>query len=277
VNVTASPLRDENGKTRAAVAVVRDISARKAAQNALENAKGLLEQRVEERTSELVSANELLRTEIARRKGLEGEILEVSEREQRKIGQELHDSVCQHLTAIAYMARSMSMRLKNHRTIDPQDIDKIAELINEGVTEARTIARGLHPVEMNPNGFTAALQTLLQQRSSLPYRLEIDEQISLPDPSVALHLYRIASEAIMNANKHARARDLTVRMRQKRKEIELSIRDNGVGVDQNNKGRGGMGFHVMDYRARSIGARLEISSVKPHGTRVTCYLPSEQK
>lgn len=273
VNVSASPVRDAQGNTCAAVAVIRDISERKQAQNALENANALLEKRVQERTCELMVAIEELQTEISRRKGLEGEILEISEREQRHIGQELHDSVCQHLTAIAFMTRSVAMRLRNHRVVDVEDLEKIAELINEGVTEARTIARGLHPVEMNPNGFAAALQSLLQRRSQLPYRLDIDEELSIADATVALHLYRIASEAVINANKHARASELVVRMRSFPRRIELSVTDDGVGLGQKSGERTGMGFHIMDYRASSIGARLEIASVKPHGTRVACYLP----
>ena len=152
-------------------------------------------------------------------------------------------------------------------------MEKIANLINEGVTETRTIARGLHPVEMNPDGLVAALQSLLHRRSQLPYRLEIDEEVSIADASVALHLYRIASEAVINANKHASASELVIRMRRSRQHIELSVTDNGVGLSQKESKGIGMGFHIMDYRARSIGARLEITSVKPHGTRVACYLP----
>ena len=275
VNVSASPIRDAHGKTRAAVSVIRDISERKQAQNALENAKALLEKRVQERTRELLAVIEELEDEISRRKRLEGEILEISDREQRHIGQELHDSVCQHLTAIAFMARSVAMRLRNHRVIEVEDLEKIAELINEGVTQARTIARGLHPVEMNPDGFAVALQSLLHRRSQLPYRLDMDEELSVPDPTIALHLYRIASEAVINANKHARARELVLRMRSSPKQIELSVADDGVGLGKNSGNGTGMGFHIMDYRARSIGARLEITPVKPHGTRVACYLPRQ--
>jgi PAS domain S-box-containing protein len=273
VNVTASPVRDANGKTQAAVGVIRDITQRKEAQLALENAKQSLEKRVQVRTRELMAANQQLVKEIDRRKSLEGEILEVSEREQRHIGQELHDSLCQHLTAIAFMARSTALKLRQERKVEGSDLEKIAELINEGVTEARTIARGLHPVEMNPDGFTAAMETLLHRRSQIPYRLEIDEKASIPDATVALHLFRIASEAVINANKHARAHELVVRMRASEKQIELTVTDDGIGLKKKDESGTGMGFHVMDYRARSIGARLEITSLKPHGTRVACYLP----
>jgi PAS domain S-box-containing protein len=245
VSVSASPLRDVEGKTQSAVSVVLDIGDQKKAQAILED----------------------------RARGLEGEILAISDREQRRLGQELHDSLCQHLTAIAFMARSVALRLKKHRVIEVEHIDKIAELINDGVTEARTIARGLHPVEMEPPGLVTALAALVKQRHwPVPCRLEADEEISVPDSTVALHLYRIAREAVINANKYARAREIIVRMRRSGKGIELSVIDDGVGIPPDSPGGSGMGFHIMEYRARSIGARLEIKQVKPHGTRVSCYV-----
>jgi PAS domain S-box-containing protein len=245
VSVSASPLRDADGKTQSAVSVVLDISDQKKAQAILED----------------------------RARGLEGEILAISDREQRRLGQDLHDSLCQHLTAIAFMARSVAMRLKNHRVIEVEHIEKIAELINDGVTEARTIARGLHPVEMEPPGLVTALAALVKQPHwPVPCRLEADEEISVQDSTVALHLYRIAREAVINANKYARAREIIVRMRRSSKGIELSVIDDGVGIPANSPLGSGMGFHIMQYRARSMGGRLEIKSMKSHGTRVTCYV-----
>ena len=245
VSVSASPLRDVEGKTQSAVSVVLDIGDQKKAQAILED----------------------------RARGLEGEILTISDREQRRLGQELHDSLCQHLTAIAFMARSVALRLKKHRVIEVEHIDKIAELINDGVTEARTIARGLHPVEMEPPGLVTALAALVKQRHwPVRCRLEADEEISVPDSTAALHLYRIAREAVINANKHAGAREIIVRMRRSGKGIELSVIDDGVGIPPNSPAGSGMGFHIMEYRARSIGARLEIKQVKPHGTRLSCYV-----
>ena len=245
VSVSASPLRDAEGKTQSAVSVIIDIGDRKKAQAILED----------------------------RARGLEGEILAISDREQRRLGQELHDSLCQHLTAIAFMARSVALRLEKHRVIEVEDIQKIAELINDGVTEARTIARGLHPVEMEPPGLVTALAALVKQPHwPVRCRLEADEEISVQDSTVALHLYRIAREAIINANKYARAREIVVRMRRSTKGIELSVTDDGVGIPANSSAGSGMGFHIMQYRARSVGARLEIKAITPHGTRVTCYV-----
>lgn len=271
--VSMSAMRDAKGKVESAAAVILDIDERKKARAALENAASLLEKRVQERTAELTAANRELQTEIAMRKKLEGEILGISDREQRRLGQDLHDSLCQHLTAVAFMARSVALRLKNHRVLEVKDIEKIAELINEGVTEARTIARGLHPVEMDPAGLATALHSLLNRQSKLPYRLDMDDEISISDPTVALHLYRIAREAVVNANKHARAREIIVRLHSVPKGIELNVTDDGIGIPPNSGQGSGMGFHIMEYRARSIGARLEIKRIKPHGTRVACYLP----
>ena len=245
VSVSASPLRDTEGKTQSAVSVVLDITDQKKAQAILED----------------------------RARGLEGEILAISDREQRRLGQDLHDSLCQHLTAIAFMARSVALRLKNHRVIEVEHLEKIAELINDGVTEARTIARGLHPVEMEPPGLVTALAKLVKQPHwPVPCRLEADEEISVQDSTAALHLYRIAREAVINANKHARAREIMVRMRRSGRGIELSVVDDGVGISANSLAGSGMGFHIMEYRARSIGARLEIKKEKPHGTCLTCYV-----
>src|SRR4029077_2593432 len=116
-----------------------DITARKNAEAALQRSKDLLEQLVEHRTKALRMANVELKDEIKRRKGLEGQILEISDREQQRLGQELHDGICQHLTAVAFMARSVATRLKNHRVIQVGDIEKIAELVNAAAADTRNL------------------------------------------------------------------------------------------------------------------------------------------
>ncbi len=272
-NVSAAPMRDATGKTRSAIAVIVDISERKRAQAAVDDAKSVLEKRVIERTTELTAVIGELESQIALRRRLEGEILSISDREQRRLGQDLHDSLCQHLTAVAFMTQAVARRLKDHRVVEVSDIEKIADLINNGVTEARTIARGLHPVEMDPAGLESALRGLLRHQSRLPYRLDIDQDIEISDPNVSLHLFRIAREAVVNANKHAKGREIVVRLRNLPRFIELSVTDDGIGPPRKFVEGPGMGFHIMEYRARSIGALLEVVAAKPRGTRVACYLP----
>jgi PAS domain S-box-containing protein len=275
VKVSASPLRDSNGKMQGTVAVIRDIGERKEAQAELERAKQFLEERVRDRTSELVAANEELRNEISRRKGLEGEILEISDREQQQLGRELHDGICQHLTAVAFMAHSVAARLKNHRVIEIEDIEKIGQLIQEGANDARDIARSLHSLDVDSVEFMPALRDLVSRKIwRTPCRLEVEASLDVSDHA-ASQLFRIVREAIINANKHARARVITVKVAESRDETVVSISDDGVGIRGNRRKKGGMGFHIMNYRAQSIGARLEIRAIRPHGTRVSCYLQGE--
>ena len=141
-------------------------------------------------------ANKELEGEIARRKGLEGEILEISDREQQRLGQELHDGLCQHLTAVAFMARSVALRLKNHRVIDAGDIEKIAQLVNDAATDTRDLSRALHRVDVDSAGFITALEDLVDREIwKIPCRLEVRPSFHIEDDRAAAQLYRIACEA----------------------------------------------------------------------------------
>jgi PAS domain S-box-containing protein len=250
------------------------IIERKQAEVALEKSKNLLEQRVRERTRELRGANDELEAEIARRKGLEGEILEISDREQQRLGQELHDGLCQHLTAVAFMARSVALRLKNHRVIEVGDIEKIAQLVNDAATDTRDLSRALHRADVDAVGLVDALRDLVDREIwRIPCRLEVKPSFHIEDDAAAAQLYRIAREAVINANKHARAREIVVALDAWRKGIVLRVTDDGVGFQSEPNSARGLGLPIMNYRARSVGARLEIESQKKGGTRVACYLP----
>src|SRR5439155_5753257 len=130
----------------------------------LANLNETLEHRVRERTAELSAANRQLENEISWRKGVEGQILEISDREQQRLGEELHDGLCQHLTAVGFMARAAALRLKDHRVFQVHDIEKIAELINAAANDARNIARGLHRIDVDSAGFLYALQNLVDRK-----------------------------------------------------------------------------------------------------------------
>jgi len=252
----------------------RNGATRKLDEAALKKSKELLEKRVRERTRELRLANKELENEIKRRKGLEGEILEIADREQQRLGQELHDGICQHLTAVAFMARSVALRLRNHRVIEVSDIEKIAELVNAAAADTRNLSRALHRVDIDAARLEDVLQDLVDREIwRTPCRLEIKAPVHLNDDMAASTLYRIAREAVVNANKHAQAREIIVALERWRNGIVLSVTDNGVGFRNGRNDAHGLGFHIMNYRARSIGGRLEIESPKQGGTRVACYLP----
>ena len=248
---------------------------RKEGEVALRQSKELLEQRVRQRTQELRAANTTMKDEIARRKGLEGEILEISDREQQRLGQELHDGLCQHLTAVAFMARSVALRLKNHRVIDAVDIEKIAQLVNDAATDTRNLSRALHRIDVDSAGFITALQDLVDREIwRIPSRLEVRPSFRIENDVAAGELYRIAREAVINANKHSQAREIVIRLERVGDEMALRVIDDGAGFPSEPKSKRGLGTHIMGYRARLIGARLEIDSPKGGGTRVSCYLPN---
>ena len=274
-HVSVSPVRDATGEIKSAVAVAVDVTARKEAEAGLQKSNELLEQRVRERTRELHMTNKKLQSEIERRKGLEGEILSVSDREQQRLGQELHDGLCQHLTAVAFMTRSIALRLRDHRVVDAADIEKVAGLVNQAAINTRNLSRALHRVDVDAAGLIVALQDLADREIwRTPCRLEVKPSFRIEDDAAAAHLYRIAREAVINANKHAQAWQIVVRLERVRKEMVLRVIDDGIGLPKELKPQQGLGFHIMNYRAQLMGGRVEIDSPQTGGTRVSCYLPA---
>jgi PAS domain S-box-containing protein len=266
--------RDDFGKRAAVLETNTDITALKEAERALQRSKEMLEKLVQQRTRALRIANGELQNEITRRKGLEGQILEISDREQERLGQELHDGLCQQLTAIGFLTRAIALRLRDHRVVQVDDLEKIAQLINSSVMDARNIARDLYKEEIDAAALTDALKALTQRKVwKTPCRLELNTKIDIEDDKVASELYRILREAIINANKHARAREVVLDVRRRRGELIFRVSDNGTGMNSKTKTGHGLGFHIMQYRAQSIGARFELTSTTKRGTQVAIYLP----
>jgi len=275
--ILRSIVRDSDGTPLYTIGALRDVTEEKKAEAVLQKAKELLEHRVRERTHQLLVANKELKGEIERRKGLEGEILAISDREQQRLGQELHDGLCQHLTAVAFMARSVALRLKNHRVIDAADIEKIADLVNEAATDTRNISQALHRADVDSAGLVDALQDLVDREIwRVPCRLEVKPSFHIEDDPAAAQLYRIAREAVINANKHAQAREIVVKLERSPQGMVLRVTDDGVGFPDEPKLKHGLGAHIMNYRAQLAGGRLEIASSRQGGTCVSCYLPHKK-
>jgi PAS domain S-box-containing protein len=266
--------RDGHGRSAFVLETNADITQRKQTEAALQRSKEMLEKLVQQRTKALRVANAELENEISRRKGLEGQILEISDREQERLGQELHDGLCQQLTAIGFLARATALRLKNHRVVQTDDLEKIAKLINASVMDARNIARDLHKEEIDAAGFLPALEHLADRQIwKTSCRLDLRTEVNIEDDNVASQLYRILREALINANKHARATQIVLEVRRLKNHLVFSVTDNGVGFNNKTHTGHGLGFPIMKYRAESIGARLELESPKKRGARVACYLP----
>ena len=217
--------------------------------------------------------------DITERKHLEKTILEISAREQRRIGQDLHDGLGQHLTGIAFMTKVQEQRLIEKNLPEAGDAAKIVGLVNDAIHKTRELARGLLPVVSESRGLMSALQQWageVEDLFKIRCQLECSTPVLIDDDAVATHLYYVAREAVNNAIKHGHARKIAIRLSSERGQGALSICDDGCGIDDTAPGSKGMGLHLMNYRARMVGGSLDIQRVAG-GTMVTCWFPLNPK
>lgn len=207
---------------------------------------------------------------------LQAEIVSASEYEQQRIGQDLHDGLCQQLAAIGCAARALADDLQAHQLAEAQDAEKIESAIQQAVLEARSMARGIFPVHVDHTGLSIALGELAQNTQRLTgTAIEIDNvaDVQIESPEVAMHLYRIAQEAVANAVRHSGASRVVISLLMEKNHLKLTIHDNGRGMDPKEKEEGqGMGLRTMHYRAHAMGAILAIEEVSGGGTSVCCSL-----
>jgi len=216
--------------------------------------------------------------DVTERKRLEREILLVSDREQRRIGVDLHDGLGTHLTGIAMMARGLARNLRASRTVSAEEMEEIARLLGEGIEQARTLAQGLNPFLLEVRGLTIALRELaanLQAQTGIVCSFEEEGDGMALSSEQSMHLYRITQEALTNAARHAHATRIRITLSRKDHRYRLMIRDDGSGFHQTRAedARGpasGMGLNIMRYRAEMIGARFHVASTPGGGTTITC-------
>jgi len=241
--------------------------------------------------SSLRKQRDMIRAQIElleRSQQLEREIIRISEREQQRIGQDLHDGLCQYLAAVSCAATSLKNDLQKHALQPESDsAAEIAELLKQGVNQTRDLSRGLFPVQNDEEGLESALNELAASSTHL---LNIQctfrpvERVSIYDNAAATHLYRITQEALNNATRHGHATKVDITLTEKEGLVTLRISDNGHGLpakNGNNGGSGskrhGMGLKIMDYRARLIGGNLEIMNNPGSGVVVVCAYQQRQK
>lgn len=280
VSETGDVIRDADGKAIRMLGVVQDITEKKQAQMEIEKLNEELERRVLERTAELTKANQQLRAEMQRRKRLEKEILEISEREQTRIGRELHDSLGQQLTGIAIMGKVLQQRLASQLPEEAERAGELSQLISRAIDETRQLSRGLHPVAMDENGLMMALQSLAgttQSISGISCSFQCGSPVPVGDASTAVHLYRIAQEAISNAIRHGNARQISIELTANHNRATLSIANDGRSFPKRLPRKRGMGLQVMGYRAEVIGGILNVQRGPTGGTRVTCDFDAQPR
>ncbi len=272
-------LDDEHGQPRGLAKIARDATEQKQTDEELRYARDQLEQRVLERTADLVAINNELERTMADREQLERELLEISERERRRVGQDLHDIVCQELTATALFLKSTSNKIDNSEAA--KTLSEAALIVNRNVGVARDLARNFQPAELRAGGLIEALRGLCKQTNEHPKihcALKLPKSIRLQDETIALNLFRIAQEAVRNSVSHSGGDEIIICIERERAFIRLVIEDNGKGFRQRKSKRGkGLGVHIMKYRANVLGGTLMIDPRPKGGTKVTCEVPIKTK
>lgn len=209
---------------------------------------------------------------------LEQELSEISNREQRRIGSDLHDGLGQELTGLSLMLRGIETAITREAPQLTPQITRAREVLAQAIESTRALARGLSPVNLERGGLPAALEHLARQCRSM-YGLKCEYRGALKsdapiEETPATHLYRIAQEAIANAAKHANAQTIVVSLASDNNSLSLEVKDDGKGVsDELLQNPTGMGLRLMEYRARIIGGELTVARGENGGTTISCYCP----
>ena len=216
--------------------------------------------------------------EVAERERLEREMLEISEREQRRIGRELHDGLCQHLTGTAMVSHVHARRLNKAEERD--NAQRILQLIEQAIWLARGVAKGLCPIETQSDGLMQAFEEFSATTSELfkvSCRFECDLPVLVETQATAAHLFRIAQEAVSNAIKHGKATDILISLKHVESGLQLLVSDNGRGFldSTSTPQNAGMGLRTMSTRAKLIGGEFSLRHNKAGGIDIVCSVPDQ--
>jgi two-component system, LuxR family, sensor kinase FixL len=214
--------------------------------------------------------------DITERKRLEKEVLEISEREQRRIGRDLHDGLCQHLAGIEMLSQVLAQKLSPKSKDAAARATDIAKAVRESISQTRLLARGLSPVTLESEGLMSALAELaLNTEKIFRVRCVFDcpDLVKFPDHAAATHLFRIAQEAVSNAIKHGRAKTITIHLREDAERVRLRVDDDGRGFPENFSGGSGMGLRIMQTRIGMVSGALAVERLETGGTSVVFSAP----
>ena len=224
-----------------------------------------LDQRVEERTAEL-------EREMAEHRRLDQEIARVADRERRRLGHDLHDTLGQHLTGTALAAQVLKEKLAARSAPETGEAEKLVRCVEEGIDLTRNLARGFFSPELDAEGLVVALQHLaetVRERFGIECVLDGDESIRIHNSTVANQLYQIAQEAVTNSVKHAAAARIDIQLAMDGSELCLSIIDDGVGFPDKPRSEG-LGLRLMRHSAAMSGATFDVRRNGENGTIATC-------
>jgi signal transduction histidine kinase len=278
IRIRGNVYLDEKDEVQRLMGSIHDKTERRLSLDALQNAHNILEKRVLGRTKELSQANEKLKEEIAEREKLQKEIMAISEREQQRIGQDLHDSLSQQIGGIIFMSQVLKEKLAQKELTESDDMLKIIGHLNNALKHTRDLSRGLFPV-LEKGGLEMALKELalsMEEIFDIRILLTYGDGVQITRKKAATHIFRIVQEAINNAIKHGRASEVSILFKKMNSRLLLEITDNGTGFPQKSNKKG-MGLNIMKYRISVIGGSLEIESEKSKGTTIRCLIKKTAK
>ena len=217
--------------------------------------------------------------DITERKRLEEEILAVSTREQRRIGQDLHDGLGQQLTGMAFLLTALERKLESRELAEARDAKAVALLAHGAIAQTRYLSRGLYPAALETAGLAGALEDLganAEMLFDIRCTVRTGDAPAIADRVIGGHVYHVAQEAVTNAVRHGKAAHVTIELGYDGDGATLTVRDDGAGIPEPLDEDKGMGLHIMRYRARMIGGTLEVGRGSERGTVVRCSFPTPQ-
>ncbi len=238
------------------------------------------ERTVRERTAELSEAYEKISRESAERKRLTQEVLEIGSREKKRIGSDLHDSLGQHLTGIAFLAKTLTKKLEARTAPEAVEAGQLTEMVRDSIAQVRQISRGLSPVGVGEEGLASALMQLADDACGLfgiECRFRLLNPTPIQDERMAVNLYHIAQEAVTNAARHGKPKHIEIDLSSAGERGRLAVTDDGMGISPDAMGRSGMGLRIMRQRAEMIGGELTVSRGEKGGAVVECVFRVGEK
>jgi signal transduction histidine kinase len=235
-----------------------------------------LELRVRQRTAELSAANTQLQAALAERRRLEHELLEITDKERRRIGLNLHDDLGQKLTGVALMVKSLEVRLTRQGIQGADEATRIHTLIKETMTQTRELSHDLMTLDLQEMDFASAIEGLVshvERTFDIACRFHCEIDAPTLNPDAVSQMYKITQEAITNAVRHAKAKNVEIRLAKNGSDLLFSIRNDGTRFPAVLSAHAGLGLRIMSYRAHLIGAALEVKPGEREGAVLTCTLP----
>jgi signal transduction histidine kinase len=261
------PLKNAGGEVTSILGVSRDITGRKQAEEELRQARDFLEERVTERTADLMESQEKM-------KQLTAQTVKTQEEERRTISRELHDDAGQALITLQYSLTAVQNELPETDAFSRERLADSLRIIEQTMQHIRFLAHSLRPPVLDIGGIDLSLQDYCREqaeRTRVPILYQGQDVPGLPD-EISISLYRFVQEGLANVLKHAHASQVKVRLQYKKGEISISVADNGLGMEDVTQTHG-MGLDGIRERLKLLDGQLETHSIKGRGTRLVAYVP----